>query len=89
MAALPLEIAQNNLTPCYYIVLHCSRHGDIREAVADQPVEPQHECPVCQAHCDYTFLARGGTVKPLPFWTHFGGHDKRDLWIRGVRLSCR
>jgi hypothetical protein len=36
-SALPLEIAQNNLTHCYYLALHCRKDGEIRVAAEEAP----------------------------------------------------
>jgi hypothetical protein len=33
-STLPLEIARNHLTRCYYVALCCGQHGEIRAAIA-------------------------------------------------------
>ncbi len=67
-SALPLEIAENNLTRCYYIALHCRQCGEIRVATEEAPSDDRYRCPLCQALCHSCLLGEGGTLRPLPFW---------------------
>ena len=67
-STLPLEIAGNHLTRCYYIALCCRQHGEIRAAIQHLPVDRFHPCPVCHGGCEYTLLGRGGTQRTIPFW---------------------
>ena len=69
-SALPLEIAQNNLTHCFYVAVHCKQHGEIRIATEAAPSGERYCCPVCQAPCQSSVLGEGGTHRALPF---FGG----------------
>jgi hypothetical protein len=46
-STLPLEIASNHLTSCYYVALCCPQHGEIRAAMREAPVDRFHPCPVC------------------------------------------
>jgi hypothetical protein len=85
-SALPSEIAQNDLTHCYYLAVHCRTHGEIRVATEEQPVDECYACPLCQALCYSTLLGEGGTLRELPFWNRmqdahsFAGADRR-LWL--------
>jgi hypothetical protein len=65
---LPLEIASNHLTSCYYVALGCPQHGEIRAEMQEAPADRFHPCPVCHLDCEYTLLGRGGTQRPVPFW---------------------
>jgi hypothetical protein len=67
-ADLPLEIAQNNLTHCYYLGLHCRTDGEVRVAAEEAPSDESYQCPLCQTLCHCTPLGEGGTLRPLPFW---------------------
>jgi hypothetical protein len=67
-SALPSEIAQNDLTHCYYLAVHCRAHGEIRVAIEELPADECYACPFCQAICYSTLLGKGGTLRPLPFW---------------------
>jgi hypothetical protein len=67
-SALPLEIAQNNLTHCYYVTVHCRKDGEIRVAAEEAPSDETYLCPLCQTLCHCTPLGEGGTLRPLPFW---------------------
>ena len=67
-SALPLEIVRNGLAPCYYLVLLCCEHGEIRTAMAEIPTGRFHPCPVCARNCEYKLLGEGGTHRSLPFW---------------------
>ena len=44
---LPLEIASNHLTSCYYVALGCPQHGEIRAEMQEAPADRFHPCPVC------------------------------------------
>src|SRR5215469_11347331 len=41
----PVEILRNGLSPCYYLVLLCREHGEIRAAIADIPIGRFHPAP--------------------------------------------
>jgi hypothetical protein len=67
-SALSVEIAENHLTPCFYLAVHCREHGEIRIGLAHEPAGQRYACPICLARCDYTLLGAGGTLRALPFW---------------------
>jgi len=67
-SALPCEILRNGLTPCYYLMLLCREHGEIRTAIAEIPAGRFDPCPICARNCGYTLLGEGGTQRSLPFW---------------------
>ena len=67
-SALPFEILRNGLTPCYYLMLLCREHGEIRTAIADIPIGRFYPCPLCAGNCEYKLLGEGGTQRSLPFW---------------------
>src|SRR5258708_26353091 len=67
-SALPLQIAENNLTHCHYVSLHCRKDGEIRIALEEPPADECYCCPLCQANCRWTPLAEGGTRRALPFF---------------------
>src|SRR5690348_5539307 len=85
-SALPLEIAHNDLTHCFYLAVHCRTHGEIRVATEEPPAGECYACPLCQALCYSTLLGEGGTLRDLPFWNRiqdarsFAGADRR-LWL--------
>jgi len=58
-SALPFEILRNGLTPCYYLMLLCREHGELRTAIADIPAGRFHPCPLCNRNCEYTLLGEG------------------------------
>jgi len=66
--ALPVEILRNGPTPCYYLMLLCREHGEIRTAIADIPSGCLHPLPLCNRNCEYKLLGEGGTHRSLPFW---------------------
>ena len=65
--ALAPELESHGLTRCYYVVLYCHQHGEIRTAIQEEPSR-RYPCPVCAALCDCTLLAHGGTRRHLPTW---------------------
>jgi hypothetical protein len=79
-AALPLEIAENNLTHCYYLAVHCRVDGEIRVATEEAPSGECYRCPVCQTLCHWCFLGEGGTLRVLPFWASSQDEAARRFW---------
>jgi len=85
-SALPLQIAENNLTHCHYVSLHCRKDGEIRIALQEAPASESYHCPLCQAPCYWIPLGEGGTLRPLPFWnriqdSHSFREADRRLWL--------
>jgi len=68
-SALPSEILRNGLTPCYYLMLLCREHGEIRYATAESPTERFHPCPLCAR--EYNLLGEGGTHRGCHSGTRF------------------
>jgi hypothetical protein len=66
-SALPLEIAEKDLTHCYYLAVHCRKDGEIRVATegAIWRMLPVSRLP---ALCHSSLLGEGGTIRELPFW---------------------
>jgi hypothetical protein len=48
-STLPLEIAENNLTHCYYFAVHCRKDGEIRVAAGEAPSDECCRCPPAAA----------------------------------------
>ena len=71
-SALPLEIAENGLTHCYYLALHCRNCGDFRIGTDQEPSD-HYPCPVCQRLSEAALLGEGGTLRALPFWDRTEG----------------
>lgn len=82
-STLPLEIAENALTHCYYVAIHCRQHGEIRITTYQEPGN-LYPCPICQARCHTVLLGEGGTLRPLPFWTRFEGEDFHKDLLKAV-----
>ena len=57
-SALPLEIAENDLTHCYYLAVHCRKDGEIRVATEEVPSGDCYRCPVCQPYAIRAFSAK-------------------------------
>ncbi len=70
-STLPLEIAEHGLTHCYYLTVHCRQHGEIRIGTDQEPSD-HYPCPVCGKRSPAVLLGEGGTLRSLPFWSHFG-----------------
>ena len=66
-AALPLEIARNQLTHCFYVALRCRQHGEVRAALPAEPIGQRCRSPICNALSEYSYLGEGGTQRQLPF----------------------
>ena len=49
-SALPLQIAENNMTHCHYVSLHGRTDGEIRIALEELPASESYRCPLCQAN---------------------------------------
>src|SRR5262249_23467327 len=93
-SALALEIARNNLTPCYYLSVRCRRCGELRVGLEEIPTERFHRCPLCNQVCEYTVLGEGGTVRSLPFWdrvqdTFSFAEATRRMWLEIKRSQLQ
>jgi hypothetical protein len=70
----------SSLINCVYIVLRCSRCGELRQARAELPQSSSVACPECARDCTFVLLASGLTTKSLPF--HEGPRVKSMRWDR-------
>src|SRR5256885_2174774 len=57
-----------SLVECVYISVVCTPCECVRVALAEEPKEEQINCPACGRSAAWTLLARGATVRPLPFY---------------------
>lgn len=84
-STLPLEIAENGLTHCYYLSLHCRNCGDFRIGTDQNPAD-LYACPVCRRLSETVTLGEGGTLRPLPFWDRTEGKGAyREMLARVLR----
>jgi hypothetical protein len=67
VTASVLSFSECTLHPCFYIALQCSRCGNVRQAVALQPIHCTIACPECALECHFVLLGRGLTKRNLPF----------------------
>jgi len=90
-AALPLEIARNELTHCFYLALRCRQHAEVPVALPAEPIGQSCRCPICNTLCEY--LGEGGTQRQLPFWreicseTMMGEGIRRFWMLKRARQS--
>ena len=66
--ALPLELERNRLRHCFYLAIHCRKHGEIRAVLEELPQDRLLPCPRCHQASEYILLGEGGTLRDLPFW---------------------
>jgi hypothetical protein len=62
-----LSFSECTLHACFFIALRCSRCGNVRQAVALQPIHCTIACPECALECHFVLLGRGLTKRNLPF----------------------
>jgi hypothetical protein len=67
-SALPLQIAENNLTHCHYVSLHYRKDGEMRIALEETPASESCRCPLCQSNCRWTPLGEGGARRAPPLF---------------------
>ena len=56
------------LKKCVYISVACAPCECVRVALAEIPTQEIIPCPACGRPSLWTVLARGATVRPLPFY---------------------
>ena len=66
------------LRTCVYISVACAPCECVRVALAETPNEEVIACPACGRPSVWTLLARGATVRPLPFYQRMRlGEDRK------------
>lgn len=66
------------LVECVYISVVCAPCECVRVAVAEPPREEMIACPACGRPSTWGVLARGATVRPLPFYQRMRlGEDRK------------
>jgi len=66
------------LLECVYISVACAPCECVRVALAEMPREELVACPACGRSSTWSVLARGATVRPLPFYQRMRlGEDRK------------
>ena len=74
----PFSTKDRQLTECVYISVICVPCECVRVALPEEPKQQMIECPACGAASWWKLLARGATVRPLPFYQRMRlGEDRR------------